>query len=74
MSPYFFRDDQRRTITVTGENYLKMLENFFHPELKNNTVVINCYFQQDGAPDHYARQVRNYLNQLFSDKWGAEVL
>ena len=36
---YFFRDDARRTTTVTGENYLKMLQKFFLPELRNNASV-----------------------------------
>ena len=66
--PYFFFDDQRRTTTVTGENYLEMLENFFLLELRNDVVVENCYFQKDGASVHYACQVRSYLNQLFSDR------
>ena len=68
ISPYFFRDDQKRTTTITKENYLEMLKNFFLPEPRNNAVVENCYFQQDGAPVHYARQVSDYLNQLFRDR------
>ena len=64
ISPYFFRDDARRTTTVTGENYLEMLQ-----ELRKNASVENCYFQQDGAPVHYARKVRDYLNQFFPDRW-----
>ena len=69
IGPYFFRDDTRRTTTVTGENYLEMLQKFFLPELGNNALVENCYFQQDGAPAHYARKVRDYLNQVFPDRW-----
>ena len=38
------------------------------PELGNNALVENCYFQQDGAPAHYARKVRDYLNQVFPDR------
>ena len=49
---YFFRADHRRTTTVTGENYPKMLENFFLPELRNNAIVEKCCFQQDGALAH----------------------
>ena len=60
INPYFFRDDQRTT-NVTRKT-LKMLENVFLPELRNNAVVENCYFQQNGAPAHYTRQVRDYLN------------
>ena len=29
----------------------------------------NCYFQQDGAPAHYTRKVRDYLNQFFLGRW-----
>jgi len=46
-----------------------MLQKFFLPELENNALVENCYFQQDGAPVHYARKVRDYLNQVFPDRW-----
>ena len=46
--------------TATGEIYLEILKNFF-PQLRNNAVVENYYFQQDGAPAHYARQFRDLL-------------
>ena len=48
---------------------MKIFENFFLPKVRNNAVVGNCYFQQNGASSHYARQARDYLNQLFLDKW-----
>ena len=46
-----------------------MLQKFFLPELRNNASAENCYFQQDGAPAHYARKVRDYLTQLFPNRW-----
>ena len=69
IDPYFFRDDDKRTTIVTAENYLEMLQKFFLPELRNNVPVENCCFQQDGAPTHYARKIRDYLNQWFPDRW-----
>ena len=27
------------------------------------------FFQHDGAPPHYIRHVRDYLNQSFSNRW-----
>jgi len=27
------------------------------------------YFQQDGAPPHYGVIVRQYLNEVFQDRW-----
>ena len=47
----------------------KIIWKFFLPELKNNASVKNCYFQQDGAPAHYTRKDKDYLNQLFPDRW-----
>ena len=68
LGPYFSvmikeepHHDQRKTTTVTGENHLKMIENFFLPRSER------YYFRQDKAPAHYARQVKDYLNQLFPD-------
>lgn len=29
----------------------------------------NLFFQQDGAPPHYAMPVRNWLNERFPGKW-----
>jgi len=27
------------------------------------------YFQQHGAPPHYTNRVRNFLNELFPNRW-----
>ena len=29
----------------------------------------DLYFQQDGAPPHYSRAVREYLDETFPEKW-----
>ena len=29
----------------------------------------NLYYQQDGAPPHYGRQVREYMTERFGDHW-----
>lgn len=29
----------------------------------------NVWFQQDGAPPHYSAAVRNYLNEIFPNRW-----
>ena len=44
IGPYCFRDDAKRITTVTGENYLEMLQKFFLPDLRNNASVESCYF------------------------------
>lgn len=71
VGPYFF--DQN----LTGQLYLEFLQNRLIPDLidlfpeDNNINQLNIllWFQQDGAPPHYARAVRNYLDAVFPNKW-----
>ncbi|KAG4068807.1 hypothetical protein HA402_002498 [Bradysia odoriphaga] len=60
VGPYFFAD------TVTGESYLEMLGDFLVPELHfRGYETENIVFQQDGAPPHFTRFVRQWLDQNF---------
>ena len=58
--PFFFEG------TVNGENYRQMLEEFFIPKLNGQN---ECWFQQDGAPPHFALCVRERLNEHFCGRW-----
>lgn len=60
--PYFFTEN-----TVNGGNYLEMLDSWLIPQLQRD--LINYVFQQDGAPPHWHRTVRNYLNQVLPLRW-----
>lgn len=56
---------------LTAEKYLQLLRENIVPQIihlfpNNNNQV---WFQQDGAPPHYGREVRNYLNDTFPQKW-----
>lgn len=57
--------------SLTGEMYL----NFLRDDLPTflNDVPINTkermILQQDGAPPHYSRNVKEYLNTLFPERW-----
>lgn len=63
--------------TLNGERYLTFLQedlipylavqfpNENDPDLPDNRV----WFQQDGAPPHYALPVRRYLNEIFPNRW-----
>ena len=59
IGPHFFDG------TVNSENYLDLLETTLWPRIGN----LNCYFQHDGAPPHYALTVRKWLDQRFPEKW-----
>lgn len=51
--------------------YEDMLRNEIVPAIRQiagqNFEAI--WFQQDGAPAHYGINVRNYLNEIFADRW-----
>ena len=64
IGPYFFDVD-----TVKGTDYLKMLNEYFLPILRNKRIVRTIRFQQDGAPPHYATTVRKWLNDTFPGRW-----
>ena len=59
IEPFFFIE-----ATVTGHVYLDMLQNSVIDQRPPGSI-----FQQDGAPPHYYRQVREFLNANFSDMW-----
>ena len=46
-----------------------MLQHFFIPNLKRRRKFSSAYFQQDGAPAHFALMVCEQLNRIFTDKW-----
>lgn len=46
-----------------------MLEDRVVPLLDELGLRSTVHFQQDGAPPHYALMVRQYLTEIFGDKW-----
>ena len=56
IGPYFFNEP-----TVNSVNYLDMLESYAMDEIPLN-ICRTGYFQQDGAPAHYANIVRHFLD------------
>ena len=57
---------------MTARTYLDMLELYVVPQLPAGTI-----YQQDGAPPHYALEVRNFLNDNFPGQWigrGSETI
>lgn len=60
--PFFFEG-----ATVTGLQYLEMLENWLFPQLEQEAQQF--IFQQDGAPPHWHLSVRNYLNVNYPRRW-----
>ena len=50
---------------MTGPRYVHMLENFLGPELACHPVVVETFFQQDGATTHTARDSMAAVRNLF---------
>jgi hypothetical protein len=66
--PFFFPNP-----TINGEDYFKMLDEYFVPMLKSQGRAERdfkmAFFQQDGAPPHYAKKVRQFLDLNFPNRW-----
>ena len=54
IGPYFFVDENNRHVTVNGERYRAMLEDYLWPEL-DELDINDMWFQQDGATSRKAR-------------------
>ena len=56
---------------LNAENYEEMLRNQIVPAIRRiaGDNFMNTWFQQDGAPAHYARDVRNLLDAVFVNRW-----
>lgn len=65
IGPYFFRG------TLTGLRYLAFLNDILPQLLEEIELGIReeMWFQQDGAPPHYHREVRTFLNNNFGERW-----
>lgn len=62
IGPYFFSEP-----TVTGESYKRMLRYYAMPQVMN--LPDSPIFQQDGAPPHWSRLVRSYLDEKLPHRW-----
>lgn len=68
IGPYFY-EENGVTVTVNGERYLRMLENFVVPELLRKRIRIRrLWFQQDGAPPHIFNPAMQFLRDNFGDR------
>ena len=63
IGPYFFD-----TPTVMSDVYLQMVQQYTTDELPLQ-IWLAGYFQQDGAPPHFALTVCAYLDHTFPGRW-----
>lgn len=62
IGPFFFAEP-----TVTKESYLDMIQIFAIPQVCH--LHPNVFWQQDGAPPHWGKIVRDFLNEEFPGRW-----
>ena len=63
IGPFFFEG------TVTGALYLDILQTSILPAIREPYEDESFYLQQDGAPPHYQRDVRMYLDETLPGRW-----
>lgn len=56
---------------LTGANYQQLLREVVEAQLEEVplTYLASLYYQHDGAPAHYQRDVRAYLDVTFGERW-----
>lgn len=67
IGPYFFENDIEQAVTVNGQRYYEMLDNFFIPQVEAMDVA-DIHFQQDGATCHTTRENMTLLRGQFPGK------
>lgn len=63
IGPYFFDGN------VSGASYLEMIFNFVIPEICTRPELQPLRWHQDGAPAHFALEVRDLLDFLWPNEW-----
>lgn len=65
VGPYFIAGN------INAENYVHLLRTEVVPRIQEITGLAfeQVWFQQDGAPAHFAVITRDYLNEIFHNKW-----
>jgi hypothetical protein len=59
----------QKKYTHTGQVYLNMLRTSILPEIRTLFGNDRFNFQQDGAPPHFHRDVRSYLDENLPGQW-----
>ena len=56
---------------LTGNTHEAFLRNELRGLLEDIPLMVRnqMYFQNNGAPPHYTRHVREYINESFSNRW-----
>ena len=64
IEPFYFENEQGQAVTVNGDRYRAMLNEFFFTKIKEEDIG-NIQFQQDGATCHTAEVTARYFAPCF---------
>ena len=64
IGPHFFENEQGEAITVIGDSYRAMLNEFLFTKIEEEDIG-NIWFQQDGATCHTAEATLEILRPVF---------
>ena len=69
IGPFFFEDEEGKSLTINSDRYIGMLEQFFLPELRRRRVRSNSvWFQHDLATPHTSAKTVAAVEAMFPDK------
>ena len=58
-----------KVILSMVQSTVSMLQQFFIPQVRKMEKMRSIVFQQDGAPPHFAADVRRFLDKTFPGRW-----
>jgi len=73
IGPFFFENEQGAAVTVNGERYRAMLNEFLLPKFEEEDID-DIWFQQDGAPCHTTNATIDLLRTVFENRIITEML
>ena len=66
IGPFFFETEQGEAVTINGNRYQAMLNEFLFTKIEEEDIG-NIWFQQDGATCHTAEATLDILRPVFED-------
>ena len=67
MGNFFFENEQGETVTVNGDRYQAMLNEFLFTKIEAEDIG-NIWFQQNGSTCHTAEATLDVLRPVFEDR------
>ena len=67
IGPFFFENKQGEAVTVNGDRYRAMLNEFLFTKIEEKDIH-NIWFQQEGATCHTAEATLDVLHSVFEDR------